>query len=205
MKNSTKLIVLIVLVAVVAVALVFCAVVLPVVLQSHREAARREQTVNNLKQIGAALEQYKQRSTERPDTPIAHEPELAQPPQKQLDLMATVKPDSEFRIFRRRSEDNHWDDGSPFDRMTALKVIDALATATPWDANSHAAAYGMHAHAPGLTLDLSWCKDIQDKGQRDTQSVCLCYGNWLFWYGNSIYQVSQHSHEVLEGIFPENK
>ena len=56
MKNSTKVIVLlIVLAALVAVALVFCAVVLPVAFQARREAARREQTVNNLKQIGEGL------------------------------------------------------------------------------------------------------------------------------------------------------
>ena len=135
--------------------------------------------------------------------PWSRQPQLVQPLQQQLDVIATVKP--EFRIFRRRPENNSWDDGSPFDRTTALAILNALVTATPWDHNSHAAAYGMHASTPNITIGLTWCKDIKDESQRDTQSVHFCYGNRLFWYGNHVYQLSEQSHDVLNGIFAENK
>ncbi len=133
--------------------------------------------------------------------PWSRQPQLVQPLQQQLDAIAAVKP--EFRIFRRRPENNSWDDGSPFDRTTALAILNALVTATPWD-GSHAAAYGRHAHTPGIAISLAWCKDIQNDSQRDTQSVHICHGNWLFFYGNHVYQLSEQSHDVLNGIFPKN-
>ena len=69
---------------------------------------------------------------------------------------AAVKQDTQFRIFRRRPENNYWDDGSPFDRATALAALSAVATATRWDDSSHAAAYGLHhAHTPGETRSIN--------------------------------------------------
>jgi hypothetical protein len=125
---------------------------------------------------------------------------------RKLDLKAAVKPDTEFRIFRRLRENNHWDDGIPFDRNTALTVLDIAATAAPWDGKKHAAAYSpWDIQPPELTIILSWCKDMEDKRQRDTQSIRFCYGNWLFWYGDNIYQLSKQSRDEINHIFPENQ
>ena len=74
---------------------------------------------------------------------------------QRLDVMAMVKPDTEFRIVRRRPENNYWDDGSPFDRTAALAVLNAMAGATEWDGKHHAAAYGVHASFSGLDARLS--------------------------------------------------
>jgi hypothetical protein len=60
MKNSTKLIVLsVVLAAVTGAGLVFGIAVLPIAFQSYREAARREECNENLRQIGEALHNYR--------------------------------------------------------------------------------------------------------------------------------------------------
>jgi hypothetical protein len=78
MKRSTKLIVLsIVLAVVTGVGLVVCIAVLPFALQARREAARREQCNENIKKIGAAIEQYKNRPAESPDIPIPNDTKLA--------------------------------------------------------------------------------------------------------------------------------
>ena len=131
---------------------------------------------------------------------------LAEAVRQELDIMAAVQPDSQFRIFRRRPKDRSWDEGSPFDRTTAMRSLDALATAKFWDGKKHAAAYSpWDVQSPALTIELAWCKDMQNKSQRDAQSVALCYGNWLFWYGDGLYQVSEQSHNVLNKIFPENQ
>ena len=77
MKRSTKLIVVsIVLAAVTGAGLVFCVAVLPVAFQARREAARREQAANSLKQLSAALEQYNKRAAESPAVAIAPEAKL---------------------------------------------------------------------------------------------------------------------------------
>ncbi|MEN6449876.1 MAG: hypothetical protein ABFC96_05230 [Thermoguttaceae bacterium] len=55
-------------------AVVFCAV-LPVALQARRETVRRAKTTESLKQIGAALERYRQR-TAPPANAIARQAEL---------------------------------------------------------------------------------------------------------------------------------
>lgn len=122
-----------------------------------------------------------------------------------LNLMATVKPDVEFRLYRRKSENNHWDDGSPYPRTQALAILEAMATAQPWDRTSHIAVRGVyHNYPPGLTLDLTWCKDISDAAQRNTNSVAIHFGNWLFEYGNTTYQLSEEGHEALSRLFPKN-
>jgi hypothetical protein len=78
MKSNTKLIVLsMVLAAVLGVGLVFCLVVLPMASQAKREAERRDQTMNELKQIEVALDQYNKRSTKFPDTSITRKAALA--------------------------------------------------------------------------------------------------------------------------------
>jgi hypothetical protein len=126
--------------------------------------------------------------------------------QERFDIMATIKPDTEFRVYRRLPKNNYWDDGNPFDRTTALTVLNALATATPWDHYSHAACYSpWDTQSPGLTIELVWCKDLKDKAQRDKGSVTLCGGNWLFVYGDAINQLTPENHEILNRVFPENK
>jgi len=126
--------------------------------------------------------------------------------QERLNVMATVNPDTEFRLYRRLPKNNYWDDGSPFPRVDALAVVDAIDSAKPWDRISHAAVIGQyHAYTPGYTLCLSWCKDMKDDTQREKGSVAICYGNWLFDYGNTDYQLSEEGHEVFNRVFSENK
>ena len=121
-------------------------------------------------------------------------------------LMARVNSDTAFTVYRRRPDNNHWDEGSPFDRNAALSILAATAKAVPWDHSSHAVAYGQwHAHLPGVKISLAWCKDIANRGQRDTQSVHICSGNWLFWYGEAVYQLPREGHDLIETIFPRKR
>jgi len=46
---------------------------------------------------------------------------------------------------------------------------------------------------------------MKDEAQRDKSSIAICTGNWLFWYGDSIYHLSQAGHEVFNRVFPENR
>ena len=97
---------------------------------------------------------------------------------------------------------NYWDDGSPFDHTAALAVLNASATGTPW----HTADYGsVCALPPGINIHVAWCQDMKDEAQRKNCSIAICYGNWLFSYGDGLYQLSQEGHEVFNRVFPENK
>jgi hypothetical protein len=102
MKNGAKLIVLSIVLPVLAGAgLVFCVVVLPVALQARREVARREQTANSLKQLSAALEQYRKQGTERPASSLDHEAKSLPNPVQNLklreELLARMAEDQEAR------------------------------------------------------------------------------------------------------------
>ena len=73
LNNSTKIVVLSIIVAVVmGVGLIVAIAVLPVVVQGRREAARREEAMRSLKQLGEALEEHKKRTAE-PSAPAAGE------------------------------------------------------------------------------------------------------------------------------------
>lgn len=118
---------------------------------------------------------------------------------RRADVMATVTPDTQFRIIHRRPENNGWDDGSPFDHTTALVVLHALATGTPWDVDGNT-----HPVPPALALTLAWCKGLGERAQSDKRSITICYGNTLFWYGPELYELSQEGHQVLDRVFPKN-
>jgi len=108
-----------------------------------------------------------------------------------------------FRIFRRRPDNNHWDAGSAYAYTNGVALLRALETSKPWDNKSHAAAYGLlHAHTPGIELTIDWSRT---KKERKTHSVALCYGNRLFWYGDSVYQIPKSSYEAADRLFPKNK
>ncbi|GEM_PF-4563541 len=125
-------------------------------------------------------------------------------PNSRLDLMARVHSDTTFTVYRRRPDNSDWDEGSPFDRNAALSILAAMAKAVPWNGRSHASAYSQwDTQTPPLKISLAWCKDITDKNQRDTQSVHMCSGSWLFWYGDSVYRLPREGHDLIESIFPE--
>jgi hypothetical protein len=126
------------------------------------------------------------------------------PHRQRLNLMATVRPDTAFRIFRRRADNNHWDKGSPYDRTNATALLAVLASATQWDHKSHAAATGFCTLPPGYAIDLAWGKDLYHRAERGSGFISIRCGNWLFDYENDLYQVSQEGHEVLHRLFPDN-
>ncbi len=127
----------------------------------------------------------------------------ADAPTASLSITNTVDAKSTFRIFRRRPDNNHWDAGSAYAYTNGVALLRALETSKTWDGKSHAAAYGLlHAHIPGLEITIDWSRM---KTERKTRSVALCYGNRLFSYGDSVYQIPETSYEVVDRLFPKNK
>jgi hypothetical protein len=125
--------------------------------------------------------------------------------QRQLDVMATIAPHSEFRIYRIRPDRHGLDDGNPYPRKDALAVIDALiVNAKRWEPYTDDPEMSCILPPPNAT-ELIWCKDIKDREQRKKCSVTICYGNNLFWYGNNTYEISKEGREVLDRMFPENR
>ena len=127
----------------------------------------------------------------------------ADAPPASLNVTNTVDAKASFRIFRRRADNNHWDAGRAYSYTNGVALLRALETSKTWDGKSHAAAYGLlHAHTPGIEITIDWSRT---KKERKTRSVALCYGNRLFWYGDSIYQLPETSCELVDRLFPKNK
>jgi hypothetical protein len=123
--------------------------------------------------------------------------------QRALENVAAVKPDIQFRVYRRRPENNYWDDGTAYPHTNALAILKAVSNATPWDGSNHAAAYGQwHAHTPGIRIGLAWWTT---EAEKKTNAIHFCYGNWLFWYGGWVFQTSKEGHDTLDAYFPENR
>jgi len=92
--------------------------------------------------------------------------------------METVKPDAEFRLYRRLPRTIIGTTEVHIRELNALAILNAMDSAKPWDHISHAAVIGpYHAYTPGYTLTLAWCKDMKDDAQREKGSVAICYGN----------------------------
>jgi hypothetical protein len=124
--------------------------------------------------------------------------------QRALQTVAAVKDDTEFRVYRRRPENDYWDHGTPYPRTNALAILKAISSAKPWDNSSNAAAHGQfHPHPPALKIGLAWWVTQTEKITK-TNAISLCYGNWLFHYGGWIFQTSEEGHETLNKYFPEN-
>ncbi len=121
----------------------------------------------------------------------------------QLNITNTVNDETTFKIFRRRAADNSWDTGSAFASTNGMHLLNALENSKKWDGKSHAAAYGMlHAYTPGIEFTIDWS---QSQKERQAHSISLCYGNRLFWYGNSVYQVPENSYGLVDRLFPKDK
>jgi hypothetical protein len=117
-------------------------------------------------------------------------------------ITGTFDSTTEFRIFRRRPSNNHWDGGRAYPNEMGTALLIALQPSLPWDGKSHAIAYGTHAYTTGLTIGIAWSNWPSDSR---TRTVTLCYGNRLFWFGNSIYQIPEASYAVVDDLFPENR
>jgi hypothetical protein len=115
----------------------------------------------------------------------------------------TVDAKTTFRIFRRRPDNNHWDTGNAYAYTNGVALLKALVASKQWEGKSHAAAYGQfHAHTPGIKITIDWSRT---KEERKAHSVTFCYGNRLFWYGDSVYQIPETSYELVDRLFPKNK
>ena len=124
-------------------------------------------------------------------------------PSASLSITNTVDAKATFRIFRRRPDNNHWDSGSTYAYTNGIALLRALETSKQWDRRSHAAVYGLvHAQTPGVEITIDWSRTKKD---RKTHSVTLCYGNRLFWYGDSVYQIPEASYGLVDRLFPKNK
>jgi hypothetical protein len=129
--------------------------------------------------------------------------ETTNAPSASLSITNTVDAKTTFRIFRRRPSNNHWDSGSAYAYTNGIALLRALETSKQWDGRSHAAAYGLlHAHTPSVEITIDWSRSKKD---RKTRSVTLCYGNRLFWYGDSVYQIPEASYGFVDRLFPKNK
>jgi len=127
----------------------------------------------------------------------------ADAPPATLSVTKTVEAKTTFRLFRRRPDNNQWDAGTAYPYTNGVALLKVLETSTTWDGKSHAAAYGLlHAHTPGIEITIDWSRA---KKERKTHSVALCYGNRLFWYGDSVYQIPESSYDVVDRLFPKNK
>jgi hypothetical protein len=121
-----------------------------------------------------------------------------------LDVMAMIKPDTEFHIYRRLLKNNLWDDGSPYSKNNAIALIEATKAAKPWaDAIRAEGFRGMCVRPPEFTIILAWCKDINDETS-DKYSLAICYGNIVFKYNHKLYQLSEDGQKVFNRIFPDN-
>ena len=107
-----------------------------------------------------------------------------------------------FRLYERQKENSDWNDGSPLDEKKAREILAALEGSKVWDHKSHAAVYSpWDTQPPPIGLGLAWSTDLQD----EAKSVWICYGNRLFWWKDSLYQVSDGKEKVLDRHFPKNK
>jgi len=123
-------------------------------------------------------------------------PELPGP----LGITNAINGKTEFRIFRRQASNNYWDTGNAYSRSNGIAFVRALQDAQPWDSKSHAIAPGiLRAYEPGIRITIDWSPTTS---QPNTHSVALCYGNRLFWYRTSIYQVPESSYELMDRLFP---
>jgi hypothetical protein len=135
--------------------------------------------------------------------PSVHGAEATDTQPALLSLTNTMDTSTTFRIFRRRPDNNQWDAGSAYAYTNGVALLRALEESKPWDRTSYAAVYGLfHAHTPSLEITIDWSRAKTDQ---KTNSITLCYGNRLFWYGNSVYQIPEASHEVADKLFPKNK
>ena len=120
-----------------------------------------------------------------------------------LRITNTIDAKTTFRIFRRRPDNNYWDDGHPYASTNGIQLVRALEASKPWDGKHHAAAYGMlHPYAPGYTIEIDWSRT---KKERKTRSVVLCYGNRLFWYSDNYYEIPETGYDLVDRLFPKNK
>jgi len=108
----------------------------------------------------------------------------------------------EYRLYERRKQNNDWNDGNPFDQAKAGVTLAAMEGSRLWDHKSHAVAYSAwDTQSPAITIGLAWSADVKDKAK----SVWICYGNRLFWWNDSLYQLPEGKGEVLDQQFPKNR
>ena len=125
----------------------------------------------------------------------------AAPSSSPLNITNTVGAKTTFKIFRRRPDNNHWDTGAAFSFTNGIALLKALETSKPWEDKTPAYG-GLHGHIPAVTITIDWS---HTRKERKTHSITLCYGNRLFWYGDSVYEVPKNSYEVIDKFFPKNR
>jgi hypothetical protein len=124
-----------------------------------------------------------------------------------LDLMASVKPDTKFWIYKRmpgtRIFHKH-----PFPRDQAVAVLQAMSTALPWEpGRSIFSCRIQHVHTPGEKSILVWGKEMDMNSIADLEGnhLGICHGNAIFTYGHRDYVVPAEGREMIDRIFPREE
>jgi len=129
-----------------------------------------------------------------------HETELGS---TSVSIADSVNPSTSFKLFRR-TENGQWDAGTSNAYPEATKIVETLEGSVIWNGKKHGASYSMqpfHTQPPGIEIGLDWSNGNKDS----SKAVWICYGNRLFWWKDSIFEIPQEKWASLDAIFPANK